>query len=242
MWDGFMKTVKRVLFWMMMTIFLCAASFGSFFFYVNGFFTANVSEEGWRMGTADPYSKHGLYYFWREVTGEGSLQMGYNSQTWTSSTGEHNPWIFSSTTKLRDDVKDLIGKPIILHYTTVRFGLPFYGETNHRVDVISKLDTNVPTACQVDRDKGNKSNGDRVGYLTSVSIEGTTAKTYEMIMQIGNSFTEMSALDESIYVCAQNFLKYGKKVRVTYTQTYGFSRNPFSRNTEYIILKIELAE
>ncbi len=89
---------------------------------------------------------------------------------------------------------------------------------------------------------GSKSAGERVGRIVKASNKGTVSKSWEIMIQIGNSgnqFKNMSISDdEALYNCAVRYLKAGQKVKIGYDESH-VNLNVFGRDTNYDLIKIE---
>lgn len=199
--------------------------------------------EGYRMGMLSKWSYKGLF----SKTGEGELLMGNDSSPWIKVTGsgdsktrvQMNPWAFSSDEAIYNQNRSKVGNYVVIRYREVLVQFTSTGgDTKYRVEEVQELAKAAPTTpCGSQEASGGKSDGDRVGRVVKVSLKGTIEKSYEMTLQVGNAggqFIEMSISDPAIYECAVNFLKSGKRVKLTYDQS--ILRNPLARDTAYNVV------
>jgi hypothetical protein len=201
--------------------------------------------DGYRMGLLSKWSVKGLVV----KSAEGELLLGSDSSTFAvkgkdgKPDEQVNPWAFSSDRATYDRYRDLIGDYVFIHYRQLLIQVTNWtGDTDYRVLDVERVNTEAPPPepCGQRVSRGGVSDGDRVGRIVKASTKGNIAKSYEVIFQLGNAgnqFLEMSITDDDIYACAVNFLKSGRRVRLTYHQT--LLRNPLTRDTTYNIVGIE---
>lgn len=197
--------------------------------------------EGYRMGELSKLSVKGVL----SKTGEGELLMGNDSAPWVVTDGEQrivkNPWAFSADAKAAQRYQHMVGEYVIVHYREIMMNMnPLGGDTNYRLISVRPVDrSQIVSPCAASAG-GSKSSGQRVGRIVKVSQKGAISKTNEVTMQVGNAggqFLDMSVSDPVLYACARNWLFSGRKVKVTYRQS--FFRNPLGADTTYQIVKIE---
>lgn len=191
---------------------------------------ANTYSEGCRVGVLTKYSGSG----WVSVTGEGELHLG--------SREAGRSWHFSSTRRLYEQNKHLVGRQVVACYRQPMMLLhSLDGNTDYRATSFDVVSTNTPAACSVpnhrpgimDRSHG----GSQSGHIVKASLRGNVFKTYEITVWLGgNRFIDMSITDESIYDCAMRFLRANQPAILTYEDDR--LRNPFNRDTYLRVLAI----
>jgi len=204
-----------------------------------------VFSEGHRVGQLTKFSVKGI-----KKTGEGQMLMGRESTPYVIDDGDGgkktiNPWYFSSDKSMASKIENYAGQYVVMRYTQAQIQNPFYG-TDYTVQEVTSVtrDDWIPksTNCSIDKPDGSKSDGFRVGRIVKASRKGSLAKTWEVMIQVGNSgnqFKNMSIVNERIYKCAVNSLKRAQKVTVRYKES--FFGNPISgRDTNYQIWSIDV--
>lgn len=135
-----------------------------------------------------------------------------------------NPWAFSvSDRSIAEKLNPLVGSmPVVIHYTQAMLNNPLAQDTDYTVDgvygISKKFDESRKTKAQ-----GAKSEGVRTGRIVKVSTKGNVVKTYEILMQVGDSgsmFLAMSTKDSSMYQCAIRALQSGLSLKVEYKQSF----------------------
>lgn len=200
--------------------------------------------EGYRMGQLTKYSVKGMVF----KSGEGQLLMGSESTVYqiTDSEGNKkmiNPWYFSVVDdKMKAKLKKEIGNYLVLEYHQARVKSPKL-ETEYTIVNVEKIGLALTKTCSAKEfTDGSKSEGTRVGRIVKASRKGTMSKSWEIIIQQGNSGNQFKAMsisdDEELYDCAVEFLKAGQKVKMTYDESH-LNLNVFGRDTNYDLVKIE---
>ena len=209
---------------------------------------ANVFSEGWRMGMLSKFSAKGIF----KKTGEGELLLGNESsplvhvegQGEGSRTVQDNPWAFSCDVETYQRLRPLIGEYVAVQYRQMHLTGPLSGDTDYRIVDMKAVDPELAPRQAVLRtgDHGGRSDGDRPGRIVKATVKGNLSKTWELQMQVGNAGTQfiaMSVTDEAMFNAAVAFLRSGRRVKVTYTQSVFF--NPLNRDTNYEVLGISLS-
>lgn len=208
-----------------------------------------TNSEGFRMGQLTKFSIKGLI----NKSGEGEMLVGNESTPYvkTFSCGDQvcketlNPWDFSvdpNNSVLIKQLNDLSGEYVVLQYhqAIVRNAVSY--NTSYMVVGAWPVSQSLnPATCTAkNMEAGSRSSGFRVGRVVKVSNKGKLVKSWEAIVQVGNSgsqFIKMSIEDETMANCALVYLRSGKKVKVNYEQS--IIRNPLESDTNYEITKIE---
>jgi len=207
-------------------------------------YAAATYSHGWRMGVLFKYSeKSNLKRLFLRSTGEGQVMLGLNSSqaSWTGSDGQQqeNPWAFSSTLEQVQQFGGLEGRTVAVEYHQIMHRWHAWkGDTDYRLVQMQPIDPTLADAAgvEVKRRPGLRSTGRRVGRLVKVTRKGVALKTWEVTVQAadgGNSFLDMSMLDDEIYEAAIAYLRSGRLLNIGYIET--LVRNPLSRDTNYAI-------
>ena len=194
--------------------------------------------DGFRMGSIDKVSKKGMVV--KSI--EGQMLMGREGTPYVKGNGEDkkvvNPWYFSAEDKMFQKLHDA-GGYVWVEYSQSHVNLGLKYDTDYLVTKVRPVTRKNPTNCNVKIDGvGMKSKGKRSGRIVKTSRKGRVAKTYEIIIQVGNSgnkFKHMSITDKRLYACAISALKSAKKVDVYYTESH---INTSLRDTSYTVTKI----
>jgi len=208
--------------------------------------TATYSH-GWRMGVLFKYSeKSNLKRLFLRNTGEGEVMLGLNSSraSWMGADGQEqeNPWAFSSTTAQVEEFGGLEGRTVAVEYRQIMHRWHAWkGDTDYRLVRMQAVDPSLadPAGVEVKRRPGLRSTGRRVGRLVKVTRKGVAVKSWEVTIQAadgGNSFLEMSMLDDEIYEAAIDYLRSGRLLNIGYIET--LIRNPLNRDTNYAITSL----
>lgn len=210
----------------------------------------NTYSKGVRMGQLTKFSVRGLFI----ESAEGELLAGNESTPLKVPyrCGENtchrsiNPWLFSAdntNASIMETLKKSVGQYVVLKYEQKNINNPFAYSTGYRITSATLVDQSItPSACQAPESAsgGSRSDGERVGRIIKVSDKGILSKTWEVTMQVGNSgsqFHQMSVNDVKTANCLLTWLKSGKKVSVTYNQSYIY--NPLTQETSYQLIKVE---
>jgi len=205
-----------------------------------------VHSTGARMGQLTKFSIKGMTVFTK--SGEGQMLMGSESTPLVVKDKDGNdiiinPWYFSSQDKsIRAELDRNIGEYVVLDYKQARIKNPNV-DTEYEITKVSLIGPPLHKVCTADKfAHGHKSLGKRVGRIVKASSKGTIAKSWEILIQQGNSgnqFKHMSISDdENLFECAMDYLRAGQKVKITYDESI-INMNIFSRDTKYDIVKIE---
>ena len=215
------------------------------------FWTANAEfySDGYRMGQLTKFSIKGHF----TKSGEGQLSMGREGSYYEKCTGSGkdrtckriNPWGFSTTSKRASEVNALSGRYVVIKYGEVTVNNPLKYSTKYRVKNISGVDKTISLGSGLVKkeSKGTKSKGFRIGRIVKVSRKGHFNKTYEMILQVGNSgnqYKHMSIQAKDMYEYAINVLKSAKKVKVLYTERGMLQLSV--NDSKYLVYGIEIPE
>jgi hypothetical protein len=219
---------------------LLAMGLGTF---VNKVHSAEYSS-GYRMGQLTKFSIKGYV----NKSGEGQLSMGREGTPYIKSCGKDckkriNPWHFSTTVGNGNKVNKFSGEYVVIGYEQVKLNNPLIYSTDYRVKTIAPVDKsiNLGNGLITAVPGGSKSQGFRVGRIVKASQKGHISKTYEIIVQVGNSgnqYKHMSTKSKELYSYATTVLKSAKKVKVLYTERglLQFSMD----DTKYQVYGIEL--
>ena len=198
--------------------------------------------EGYRMGTIDKVSRKGLI----NKSVEGQMLMGREGTPYSKGSGEGkeivNPWYFSAEDRMFSAINDSSGY-VFVKYEQVHLNLGLSYDTEYLVKEITPVTRKMPTKCNIKTDGvGIKSKGKRSGRIVKATNKGTVIKTFEILIQVGNSgnqFKHMSINDKNLYDCAVEVLQSGKKVDVYYTESH---INTSFRETSYTVTKISVPD
>lgn len=204
---------------------------------------------GYRMGQLTKFSMKGHFV----KSGEGQLSMGREGSFYERCNGSGkertckriNPWAFSADSKKAPHINALSGKYVVIKYSQVQLNNPLKYSTSYRVEEITPVDKSIDLAKGfiATLPTGSKSKGFRVGRIVKASIKGNFTKTYEIVMQVGNSgnqYKHMSTKYIEIYNLAIKALRSAKKIKVLYTERglLQFSMD----DTKYQVYGIETLE
>ncbi len=229
------------------TLFAAAALLLSSLSFAEGAGFGTYSE-GYRMGQLSKFSVKGMMF----KSGEGQLLMGREGTPYviTSSNGDGgskqkviNPWYFSADPTMVDEINNYAGKYVYIEYKQAQIKSPKYDTDYMVTDIKPVTRKDLSRTCVDDSASGKKSEGFRIGRIVKVSKKGHLAKTYEVMIQVGNAgnqFKAMSISSDEMYRCALEALQGGRKVKVNYIQS--FLRNPLAQDTSYNIHSIEPLE
>ena len=205
--------------------------------------------QGARMGQLVKFSVKG---FWTK-SGEGQLMLGSEGAPYsifsTDSEGKViekilNPWAFSAEEPMWDAVSANVGEYVVMEYDQSQIGNSFAQDTDYTVTSVAPVTRTNPGlgGCQTVKPSTSwHDGGKRVGRIVKASYKGAVFKTYEIMLQLGNSgnqFLEMSIVDEGIFNCAMRALKSGKRVTIDYVEYVV----QLKRDTNYDIYGISLPE
>jgi hypothetical protein len=201
---------------------------------------------GYRLGNLNKYSITGTF----NKSGEGELNMGRDGAPLfkTDKKGNRsytNPWRFSSSdiNKFSNNfMGQFAGEYVVVQYRQDFGPSGFTQETAYNIVDIKKIDAaNKPVACVDASASGNQSDGFSVGRIVKASTKGTFSKSFEIMVQQGNSgntYRDMSILSQKMYECAIANLKSAKQVKVYYRKAW--MRLDFgTQDTNFSIWKIE---
>ena len=199
---------------------------------------------GARMGQLTKFSVKGLMF----KSGEGQMLMGSESTPLIVKDKDGNkktinPWYFSSYDKnIQSKLDQNIGEYVVLDYKQARVKNPNV-DTEYEITKVSTIGDTLSKTCMANNfTNGHKSEGKRVGRIVKASSKGTIAKSWEILIQQGNSgnqFKHMSISDDQdLFNCAMDYLRAGQKVKITYDESF-MNMNVFGRDTNYDIIKIE---
>ena len=206
--------------------------------------------DGYRMGQLTKFSIKGLTKWTK--SGEGQLLLGNESTIaertvkdadGNTSTVRFNPWHFSSTDKgIQKQLQQRIGDYVVVKYNQARIKNPNV-DTDYEIVTVNDIGSPLKETCTAKKyDTGGKSQGKRVGRIVKASRKGHVGKSWEILIQQGNSGSQFKAMsisdDEALYNCAVGYLKAGQKVKVSYEESF-VNLDVFGRNTNYDIVKIE---
>ncbi len=191
---------------------------------------------GYRMGFLSKLSEKGVY----NKSWEGEMLMGNES----SLVPGINPWKFSVEKDNSQAIKELQGAEgqyVIIKYEQ-DMGLRVTRDTSYRVVGVRAVNNSAtPNPCaSASPPQGNYSHGSRIGRLVKISERGMKFKSWEVIMQVGNSggqFFEMSVSDEALAKCMISYLGTGRKAKIQYDQA--LTHDPLRQDTDYQILSVE---
>jgi hypothetical protein len=204
--------------------------------------------QGYRMGQLTKFSIKGLLF----KSGEGQMLMGSESTPLiiTSKDNEGNttqktinPWYFSASKKdIQKAIDQNLGEYVVLQYHQSRIKSPNVN-TPYEIVSVEPISEPINDVCIAQSiTKGHRSDGKRVGRIVKASNKGHLAKSWEIIIQQGNSGNQFKSMsiskDEELFNCAVRYLKAGQKVKITYNESH-VNLNVFGRNTSYDIVKIE---
>ena len=204
--------------------------------------------QGYRMGQLTKFSVKGLVF----KSGEGQLLMGSESTPLVITNRDNdgnttrkivNPWYFSaSDKKMQKKIDQNLGEYVVLKYHQSRVKSPKVS-TPYEIVSVDSISGAIKDICIAQSiTKGSKSKGKRVGRIVKASNKGHLAKSWEIMVQQGNSgnqFKNMSiSKDEKLFKCAVRYLKAGQKVKITYNESH-INMNLLGRNTSYDVIRIE---
>lgn len=195
---------------------------------------------GYRLGVINKFSEKGVI----SKSFEGEMLLGKDSTPYSKivdvKSGKkayYNPWRFSAPKSMAGSINAIVGsQPVVVHYTQAVFANALAQDTDYSVDKVYAINKTFTDTCKTTA-KGAKSEGVRVGRIVKASVKGNINKTYELMMQIGDSggqFVNMSTNEDSIYQCAVRALMSGKAVKVGYKQ--GFFE--LFNDTSYAVIDI----
>lgn len=210
-----------------------------------------VYSEGYKMGQLTKFSVKGLIF----KSGEGELLLGVDSTPYALEevdnkgnkiVTEVNPWYFSSiNTKMHEKINSNLGEYVAIKYKQSHIKNPDVDTDYEVIDVVNiSRDKNYTAGpCKAEKFvSGMKSSGVRAGRIVKASSKGIGFKSYEILIQQGNSgnqFMSMSiSADEKLYECATKYLLAGRQVKITYSESF-LNLSMLSRDTNYDIVKIE---
>lgn len=206
---------------------------------------------GYRMGEITKFSIKGIMF----KSGEGQMLMGSESTPYSIkskdgdgkvTTKNINPWQFSSlNTEINNLINENIGEYVYVKYKESYIKSPSV-DTPYEIIEINSINPPIDISCiSTNYTKGSKSDGTRIGRIVKASSKGLVSKSYEIIMQEGNSGNQFKALsiseDTDLYKCAVNYLMSGQRVKITYNESI-INLNILNRETPYDIIKIEPAK
>lgn len=185
---------------------------------------AGEYSSGYRMGQLTKFSIKGHF----TKSGEGQLSMGREGTPYIKSCGKDckkriNPWHFSTTEENAPKVNKYSGQYVVIGYEQVRMNNPLKYSTDYRVKYVAPVDKTIDlgNGLVTAVPGGSKSKGFRVGRIVKASQKGHLTKTYEIIVQVGNSgnqYKHMSTKSKELFAYATTVLKTAKKVKVLYTE------------------------
>lgn len=201
--------------------------------------SAEPYSQGFRMGVIQKISVKGMM----TKSLEGQLNMGREGAPYYTKDSEGNktwinPWYFSGNPSQQSYVNENVGEYVWAEYHQSKMPTIKYS-TSYLIKTIDKVTRQEPNSCSSETAEGTKSEGFRMGRIVKASYKGMMVKSYEIIVQEGNSggkYKHMSMSDPRMYDCAVAWLKSGKSARISYKQGY-FSG--LSASTSYDVLKIE---
>lgn len=183
--------------------------------------------EGYRMGRLNKFSLKGNFV----KSGEGELSMGREGSFYEKCSGSGkernckriNPWKFSTEPTGVSKVNPFSGKYVVIQYRQVRLNNPLKYSTDYRVKDIYPVNKSIRLGKGYvgSVPGGTKSEGFRTGRVVKASSKGHISKTYEIIIQIGNSgnqYKHMSTKDPKLFEFAIKTLKSAKQVKLLYTE------------------------
>ncbi len=216
--------------------------------------------EGYRAGIINKFAVEKQWLVTK--TGEGEMLMGKDSSiltktstttttdtdgnvTTSTTTTKINPWQFSTSTKDAADFEKQMGNPIVIHYKSEVNGLFMKSDTAYQALDIEAIrpEAKLTSICSDEAANGKWSVGKRIGRVVKLSRSGFTSKSYEMMMQEGDSgnvFTEMTIKSQAMYDCALTALKSSQKVVIEYRELGVY--NALARDSAYSVYKIYSAE
>ena len=131
------------------------------------------------------------------------------------------------------------GQYVVVKYRQDFFNTGLSQKTAYNIQTIEPISQqNKPVVCSDPKATGAKSEGFRVGRIVKASTKGTMAKSYEIMIQVGNSgnlYFPVSALSKEMYECAITNLKSAKQVKIFYAKSWV----TFLQDTNYAITRIE---
>jgi len=205
---------------------------------------------GWRMGLLYKLSEKSNWtrLFLRD-TGEGEVMLGVNSARaeWRGGDGraQFNPWAFSASLEQARHYLGLEGRMVAVEYRQVidRWH-GWKGDTAYRLVQMAPVEPHLGAAAGVEvKRRGLRSEGRRIGRLVKVTRKGIATKSWEVTVQEasgGNTFLEMSLLDDEIFDAAVGYLRSGKLLSISYIES--LVRNPLNRDTNYAIIGLKPVE
>ncbi len=221
------------------------------------FWASSTYSHGWRMGTLHKLSARST---WRRgymvSTGEGELMLGVGSSRieFVGADGQTvtNPWLFTTTLEQVEQyappgqpAASLLGKQVAVEYRQIMDRYHAWrGDTDYRVERIVVCDPSLgdPNGVMLSNRGGGRSIGTRLGRVVKVTRKGTVAKSWEVLVQennSGNSFIEMSILNDVIYRAALDYLMSGRLLLISYDESV--VRNPIKRDTNYEIVGLRVS-
>lgn len=210
-----------------------------------------VYSTGYRMGMLSKFSPDKGWI----SSGEGQMLMGSESSPYIQKISDGNkgktiekminPWYFSSADKkMIKKLTEYTGQYVVLEYVQGRVKSPKV-DTEYEITGISEITPPLTESCYaVSYNKGMRSeDAVRTGRIVKASTKGTLAKSWEILMQqgeSGNQFKSMSISDDvNLFNCAVAFLKAGQKVKITYSESFTNVSGMFDRDTNIDIVSIE---
>ena len=204
-----------------------------------------VYSEGYRMGQVTKFSVKG----WATKSGEGQMLMGREGTPYaihsTDSDGHTtkkviNPWYFSANVNKKNAINEFAGEYAWIRYEQAQIKNPLAYDTDYMVkEIAGPTRTEMTRPCNDPSASGSRSEGFRVGRIVKASSKGHLSKSFEIIIQVGNSgnqFKNMSISSPALYNCAVGVLKSGKKVKVEYVESH--FHNPLGSDTSYSVKSI----
>ena len=208
-------------------------------------YAAGVGEYsmGYRMGQLSKFSIKGYV----QKSGEGQMLMGKDSNPYSHKVGDKtvrvNPWYFSSESALCPELEKAAGEYIVVEYTQARVANPLAQDTEYTANKVYPVTRKAvePKEFGVPKPSTLKSDGVRVGRVVKVAHKGTINKTYEVLIQMGdsgNQFKNMSVTSQEMFDYLVKVLKSGKSVKIHYVE---HMVQPFY-DTPYEIYKVSTPE
>lgn len=209
-----------------------------------------VFSEGARMGMLTKFSPDKGWI----SSGEGQMLMGSESSPYiVESKGKKdriisttiNPWYFSSVdSNIMKKLMQYSGQYVILEYLQGRIKSPKV-DTEYEITDVKEITPPITESCFAKTfNKGMRSNDAvRTGRIVKASTKGTLSKSWEIMMQqgdSGNQFKNMSISDDvELYECARRFMYAGQKVKITYSESFTNVTSFTDRDTNIDIVSIE---
>ncbi len=201
--------------------------------------------QGLRVGQLTKFSVKGII----NNSGEGQLLMGYEGTPYVikDSEGEVkkvvNPWYFSAGEKFYKKMKEYYGKYVVIEYRQSRIRNPLFRDTDYNVTAVYPVSNKyLPKKDSIwVEGSGSKSEGFRTGRFVKLSFKGMIGKSFESILQQGNSgnqFKHMSIANKKIYDYAVRVAKTMRKVRIDYKESVLY--NPLIHETGHEIIGIKI--